>query len=554
MAFYSRFSFRYNFKMIKRLIFLAERAEISIPQWMVGFAGVVFIRFFLESISNPSWSGIVASDAGTLMHYGIFYLATALGLMCIVGFFAKGWAEARLVLFGLPIIWLAPILDFLFSAGRGARMAYLFDAPRELVRNFLTYFSFSSGITSGIRIEVLIVLFFIGYYVWIKRRSIVRALGAVFASYLFIFILLSLPSFIYLAASPFVGAAATSGLEVVNYIQKSIDGSLIPQNMIHGMLSIKTYSRAFELGFNKFISQFLYLASIFLLGFWFWKTKREKFIAVIKNSRPERLAFFSALVGVGVVVAGATGNVANFNWVDVIGALCLIISFCAAFIYAVHVNDEEDVLIDEISNSSRPIVAGSLTKGEMRDSGLIWLAISLFGAYFVGYYAFFLNLVFHAAYYIYSASPLRLKRVPILSSFLISVAALTAVMSGFFWISADKKMDAFPTSVVFGVLIMMTLASNARDIKDVEGDRRDGIMTLPVIFGNNGIKITGMLLGLSFLLVPIFFSNYYLYILALPAGFWAYKLATKKPYKEIYIFILFFVFFVLSLFLASIAP
>lgn len=97
---------------------------------------------------------------------------------------------------------------------------------------------------------------------------------------------------------------------------------------------------------------------------------------------------------------------------------------------------------------------------------------------------------------------------------------------------------------------MMTLASNARDIKDVEGDKKAGIPTLPVIFGKKGVEITAALLGFSFLLVPIFFANYYLYFLALPAGFLAYKFATRKPYREIYIFLLYFAFLALCLFVA----
>lgn len=538
--------------MIKRLIALAEKKEISIPQWMVGFAGIIFIRFLLESISNPPGSGIIASDAGTLVHYAIFYLTVGFGLMCIVWFFTKNGAEAKLILFGLPIIWLAPILDFILSWGRGIKMAYLFNGPSELFYNFFTYFSFPGGATPGIQIEVLIILFSIGYYVWIKRGSIGRAVGAVLFSYVLIFALFSLPSFIYLPSALSTPNSSHSSLAVQNYIEKAVSESLITENTIHGTLVAKTYSRVFELGFNKFISQFLYLLSIVFLGVWLWRTKKEKFMAILKNSRPERLLFFLALIGVGVAVAGAVGNIGNFNWVDVVGALCLVISFCSAFIYAVHVNDEEDVLIDEVSNSSRPIIAGSVTKEEMRDSGLIWLVVSLFGAYLVGYYIFFMNLVFHSAYYIYSASPLRLKRVPILSSFLIAIASLSAVMAGFFWIADDKIFNKFPATLIVGVLVMMTIASNARDIKDVEGDRRDGIMTLPVIFGENGIRITGLLLGLSFLLVPIFFSNYFLYILALPAGYLAYRFAIRRPYREIYIFILFFAFFAASLLLSSV--
>jgi 4-hydroxybenzoate polyprenyltransferase len=539
--------------MFKRFIDCVDGLKISVLSWLAGFVGVVAIRFFLESLSNPSSSGIIAADAATLAHYLIFYLAVAFGLMCIVGYFSKSFLVWKLVLFGLPIIWLSPIIDLLTSGGKGIRMAYLFSTPWNLLKNFLSYFSFAPGITVGIRLEVLFILVAIGFYVWKKVGAIKPTISAVFLSYLMIFSLLAAPGVIYL----FTGAGFsgnTSNLAVQNYLQKSIDLSLIPQNALHGTLSTKTYSRMFELGFNKLISQILFLVSLVFLFAWFWRNKKEKTLSVLKNSRPERLIFFSSLLGVGALVAGVGGNFGNFWWPDVLGALCLVISVCSAFIYAVHVNDEEDVEIDEISNASRPIIVGSVSREEMREAGYIWLAISLLSSYVVGYYPFFMNLVFHAAYYIYSANPLRLKRIPILSSFLISIATLSVVMSGFFWVASDKRVSAFPIGLAFGVLVMMTLASNARDIKDVRGDKKAGVLTLPVIFEKSGVKITGAILGLSFLLVPIFFSNYYLYALSLPAGFLAYKFATRKPYKEIYIFFLYFVFLVLCLFLAFMTP
>ena len=99
---------------------------------------------------------------------------------------------------------------------------------------------------------------------------------------------------------------------------------------------------------------------------------------------------------------------------------------------------------------------------------------------------------------------------------------------------------------------MVTLAINVKDMKDVEGDKADGILTLPTLFGEMGAKIVGLCFALSFLLVPIFLSFYILYIVALPSAIVGYKLVTKKPYKENPIFILRFVFlFSIALFYLS---
>ncbi len=536
--------------MIDKLISAAEKTKISVLGWMAGFVGVVFIRFILEFVSSPSNSGYMTVDGGTLVHYGLFYLAVALGLFLVVNFFTGGrGSEMNVLFFGLPIIWLPPLLDLLVSGGAGAKMMYIFKAPRELLYSFLSFFGFSNGVTFGMRIEIFLILLFIGYYVWTKRKSISATIGSMIFSYILIFILGSFPSIIYLMAGSSVYEGA-NGLGVSGYIEKTIDGSLIPGNALSGALSAKTYTGAYELGFNKFSSQILFLVSMAFFLIIFWKEQRNKFLAVLKNSRFERLAFYISLIGVGVLIAATNGTIKNFSWVDILGILSLVFSWISACFFAIHVNDKEDISIDAISNPSRPLISGEMSSEEMKELGYIWLVISLLGAYSVGYYPFFMILVFTSAYYVYSANPYRLKRIPVLSSFLISVACLSSVFAGFFWISDDKKFSAFPALLIYGIIIMMTLASNARDIKDVEGDRANGIATLPVILGVHGVRITGALLGLGFLLVPIFFSNYYLYVFAFPAGILAYVFATKKPYKEIYIFLLFFVFLLLCLLVA----
>ncbi len=538
--------------MLNKIISTIEKAHTSVLGWMAGFTGVVFIRFFLEFMSSPSNSGYMTVDGGTLVHYGLFYLAAALGLFLVVKFFAGGSGSVMNILFfGLPIIWLPPLVDLLTSGAAGARMMYIFKVPKELLYSFLSFFGFAKGVTLGMKVEIFLILVFIGYYVWTKRKKISATIGSVLFSYILIFILGSFPSIVYLVASP-AGYVEAGGSGVSVYIEKIIDASLIPENALGGSLSTKTYTGAYELGFNKFSSQILFLISLIFFLIIFWKEQKSKFLAVFKNSRPERLAFYISLLGVGVLVAGAQATIKNFSWVDVLGVLCLVTSWILACFFAIHVNDKEDISIDAISNPSRPLISGEMSKEEMKELGYIWFVASLLGAYSVGYYPFFMILVFTSAYYVYSANPYRLKRIPILSSFLISIACLSTILSGFFWISGDKKFSAFPAILIYGVIVMMTLASNMRDIKDVDGDRAGGIMTLPVILGARGVEITGALLGLSFLLVPIFFSNYYLYFLGLPSGFLAYRFATRRPYQENYIFLLFFVFLVLSALLVSI--
>jgi 4-hydroxybenzoate polyprenyltransferase len=527
--------------MIGKIISDIEKQHISVGQWLVGFTGIVFIRFILEVISSPISSGLIPSDADTLIQYWLSFLAIILGIMCITRYFTKGDAGiAKIALYGLPIIWLGPIVDIITSLGKGHTITYIFNGPEELLFNFITFFG--PQVTVGLRFELFIVIFAVGLYVWNVRKNVRATISAILLSYLFLFFIFAIPSIIYglQNVSSLTDLVTTS--YVANFLSTSISQSNISHNTIDTSLLYKSGMRAFELGFDKLLSQISFILAFIWGMVWFWQTKKEKFIAVIKNSRPERVAFYLTLLTLGIGYAYFSGYGKINSWIDWLSILTLLISWYGAWMFAVHTNDVADISIDKISNPNRPITGETVTLEEMSGSAYIWLMISLLGSWSAGYYPFFMNLVFTASYYIYSVPPLRFKRIPIVSSFLISIACLSSVLAGFFFLSADKTFHLFPPLLVIGIIVMFTLGVNIRDMKDIEGDKEEGILTLPVIFGNYGKKVVGGMLALSFMLAPIFLSFYTLYIIAIPTAYVGYKLVTKKQYNDRHIFYLFFVF------------
>ncbi len=180
----------------------------------------------------------------------------------------------------------------------------------------------------------------------------------------------------------------------------------------------------------------------------------------------------------------------------------------------------------------------------MVSSSYVFFMIAVIGSWCAGFYSFFFVSVGLAVAYIYSAPPLRLRRITLLSSFVISVVILSATLSGFFFVSYDKKIHSFPTLVSLGIIIFYTLQINFKDMKDIEGDSRQDVKTLPVFFKKNGAKITGICFALGYLLVPIFLGSYYLYLASIPASIIGYKLITKKRYNERLVFILHFSFLI----------
>lgn len=528
-----------------------KNRPISISQWILGFIGIFFVRYIFESLSSPTTLGIIPSDPYTLIHVGLFFLTTVLGLICVIGYWSKDYAGAqKVILFGLPVIWLAPILDIIISFGHGYRMTYIFDTSSALIFDFLTFFGprLTHGATYGIRIEIIIILLLIGWYVWLVRKNLFHSLLAVLSSYILIFSLAAIPGFVYTLSHLNTGAGDFS--EVLNYLVKIISQSNIAHNTLHDGNSFVSGARLFELGFDKFLSQILFILSFIFTAILFWKMEPKKTLAVIKNSRPERVAFYILLLlfGAGLAYANGYGNLNS--WVDVMSLLTLVLSWYGAWMYAVHVNDVADIEIDKISNTTRPLVSGALTKEEMNQAGYVWLAVSLVGSWSVGFYPFFMNLVYVATSYIYSSPPLRLRRVPVLSSFLISLACLVTVLTGFFFISADKKIETFPIFTALGVLIVFTLITNIRDLKDTAGDRANGVQTLATFFGKNAGKVIGLCFAVGILLVPIFLSFYILYLTAIPTAIMGYGIIVKKPFTEKNVFILGFLFFLSAIIMA----
>lgn len=532
--------------MIKKLIETIENHEVTVVQWIFGFLGIVFVRFLFESLSSPTPTGIIPSDPYTLVHYGLFFLTVTLGLICIVGHFTKNYiSSSKFILFILPLTWLAPILDILISGGRGYSMSYIYDIPRELILNFFKFPTLQhiSGITYGMTIYYVLLLLIIGFYIWFKKRNVWDVIFGLLISYIFMFILGAIPSVIYAITHSW--GMASVPIDVTTYMSDLVIKSNILHNTLHeGAFSVSAF-RFFQLGFDKFISQIFFIISFLFGVILFWKIETEKFKAVIKNSRPERILLYLSflIIGMGMAYLGGLGTL--YSWVDYLGVICLLLSWLGIWIYAVQINDVADIEIDKISNTGRPLVQKTLSPSDASTIGYVALGVALLGSWCAGFYPFFMATVGLAVSFIYSVPPLRLKRVPILSSFLISTVCLCACLAGFFFISVNKFISSFPALMTLGILIIFTLEINFRDMKDIEGDRAEGIATIPTLFGEDGPRVVGGLFALSFLLVPIFLSFYALYIIAIPSAFIGYKLITRKPYREKPIFILHFVFLVL---------
>jgi len=515
--------------MLNNLKSYLESIKITPISWLVGVSGVLMVRFFLESLSNPTSSGFFASDASTLLHYYLFFMTGLLVLLVFFSIAIPKWKHIipQFVALSSLIIFLPPIIDWLVSGGKGLKMTYFFDTSKEMLHSVLNFGAV--GTTVGLRIEIALALLCLGVLVYSIQKSWKRAIISSLALYLVVLIFASLPGLISIIGQ--VGHLIP--VDPIVFIQNSTIRSSTITNNIHSSLQYSSLVRLIEISFNFMMGKVLFLISVAVSSLWFYLNFKDKFIATIRNSRIERISHYILTIFVGILISYIMFSPIRFNWNDWLSVIVLCSSFYFSCMFAICINDIADEEIDKISNSKRPLIMGTLSKEDMKQMGAVFLLMSLISGFLAGYTAFFFVLTFTSLYYIYSAPPTRFKLIPLFSSFIIGLCYLTAILAGFFLISPEKNVSAFPPRLIVAVVLVITLLSHARDMKDMEGDKAVGIKTVLVLFGDIwGPKVVGIFAAISFILIPIFSEIYALFFSAIPASVISYFFINKKPYFE----------------------
>ncbi len=527
-------------KFIERI----TNQKVTLLQWLLGFSGILMVRFFLEALSSTTSSGIIASDAPTLVHYYLFFLAFILVFMLFLKYRVFKPEQASMVpkvaVVAFGSIFIAPLVDYVYTfvSGKSMTMTYVFDGVGGLAKDFFTFWgpNWHTGITLGIRVEVAIILLSIFLLSFLISKKILRSLASTLVLYLIIFIFLALPSVIAIGLGH--GVSYNS---IMGFFSRSIY-SVTTLNNLHPTLNYVSTVRLLETGFNFIMSKILFLFSSALAILWFYKSDKALVKSIFGNSRPERVAHYVFMILLGVLLTGkGFGIFAELSWVDWLSLTVLCITFYFSWMFAVSINDIVDTGIDKITNPNRPLAENSVTEESMRTAGTLFLLASLVGGFLSGFYAFFCLLTFTALYYIYSAPPTRFKTIPFFSSFIIGLCCLSVLLSGFFTFSVSKSLSSMSPKVVVGIVVIFFLWSHIRDMKDIEGDRAEGVDTVPVLFGKRGPRVVGALSSLAYLLVPVFFGSW-LTLPSLVAAVANYYFVVRTPYKEKFVFCIYGLF------------
>jgi 4-hydroxybenzoate polyprenyltransferase len=200
-----------------------------------------------------------------------------------------------------------------------------------------------------------------------------------------------------------------------------------------------------------------------------------------------------------------------------------------AGLFSLATNNLADYEIDKISNKARPLVSQRIKRQDYIRLSWIFLAAALFYASAVNFIVFFIISLFIGNYFLYSMPPLRLKRVPFFSKLFISVNSLALFILG----CLSTGSFRIPERVIVFFLLYFTPAINFIDIKDYEGDKLNGIKTLPVILGLRKSKfIIGIFFLLSYAAVCSIAPGALVLNLSLLFGLLMFLLINRKNYHE----------------------
>ena len=484
-------------RRINEIIELLESGDYSVINNIFTFVAVIVLRIVLELLisENDGLSEIVWHMP---VHYFLFFLSLLLSIIILLSSLTglQITKVIRVVTTGFIITTTVPLIDLLLSALIGYRINYAYATPistQDLLANFLLFFGNHQGAPPGIRIEILVAMIAIGYYVFVKTASLLKSVISALLFYMIIFwIYFSLP-----------------------FIIKKLDD---------------LFGLRFDLLPTLLISVFV-IISLQQLMYLLFKHNARYFKAIIKDIRLTRLLHYFLMLGFGIITGYATGRKSIAALSDLTDICLALHAIAFAWIFSVITNNLADIPIDRITNKDRPTVTNEIPQAAYEKIAFLALAGALVAALTAGPLVCLLIVCFMGNYYLYSMPPLRFKRVLFLSKAAIGMNSFLMILAGY--VLAGNGIKAFPAGMTAYVLLSFTACINFIDLKDYEGDKAVGICTLPVYMGLKNAKLLiGCFFVISFALFPFFIKLPALLLPCIIAGALLFYLTNKRTYNE----------------------
>jgi len=511
-----------NLKIIRNDFYDALQKPIGALIWISSFLGIISLRLFIDNFIAKTGS----LEIGTVMdvHNLLFFLITILLIWLLVSLIlAKNpFSLSRFMFWGSLLLIFPPLFDILKTKGSIYWSFYLLNDLKGLWSHYITIFGNlpMGNVYFGSKIMFITAIALISGYVYLVTKKLSKTILSALCLYSAFFFMGSLPSWITFAYYFFQGSINIPEVNSINIVQ--FVG--IPYKIFGSVIDTISLALAYNLNLIYFLFLLLLLLILFFAG------DRKKMTAFLKNSRIPQVIYHTGLffVGLGLGYLAYPENL-NINIFSVTALLVLISSIWLAWEASVIFNDIYDYKIDEISNPDRPLQKKIFDKDEYRALGLILFILSLVGGLVVGTKFVAMLLVYQVLAWFYSSDHYRLKRFPLVATAISASASLLMLFIGFVVFSSEQNIQGLSWRIIILLLASLTLSLPIKDFKDIEGDKKYGVFTIPVIFGEEkGKLIVAVGIFISFMLSVFLLNEFRLFWWAMLFGGVSYLITTSK--------------------------
>ena len=230
-------------------------------------------------------------------------------------------------------------------------------------------------------------------------------------------------------------------------------------------------------------------------------------------------------LGVASGAVTAAGAAPPEQWSAALLVYPLIGSLMAAVLNAGNnaLNQIYDLEIDRINKPRRPLPSGRVTTHSAWTFTIVCYAVALVLAWMVApggrHECFWIVAAAVVCTYIYSVPPLRTKQLGIWANVTIAIPrGLLLKVAGWSTVKTVVGLEPWYIGSIFGLFLLG--ASTTKDFADMEGDRRGGCRTLPIVYG---VTRAAWMISPSFV-VPFLMINLGATLHVLTGNFWLLQL------------------------------
>ncbi|ACX72932.1 UbiA prenyltransferase [Methanocaldococcus vulcanius M7] len=196
------------------------------------------------------------------------------------------------------------------------------------------------------------------------------------------------------------------------------------------------------------------------------------------------------------------------------------------------INDIFDIEIDKINKPFRPLPSGKISLKEAKFFSFLLLFTGLFLSVFINIYALIIAIINSIFLYLYGK---KYKKYKPIGNFLVGYLTGSVFLFG-----GVAGKNVYPVVILFLCSLFSIWGREIiKDFEDMEGDLKEGVVSLPIMYKEKSLFIASLLIIIAIILSPlpyifgVFGISYLILIVLCDILFlWAIIILLKNPTKK----------------------